>query len=198
LIAPCSVFVAGFTGCVVGGGRGVVNVRDDFGVDGDFDDTALLVLQGLDTLDADEPVIVAWPDQSHALRVAAEHGDLATGVRTSVPADVINMISSVQRHLQSTDHAAVALGGSDADHALTAATLYRELLDRRQLTVAVLGREQDRTLVEDPEPDDLVLRTASRRPRTPAAVRPIGRTSSSEKRIALPELANSMMSCGRP
>ena len=36
--------------------------------------------------------------------------------------------------------------------------------------------------------------SATRMPRTPAAVRPIGRTSDSWKRMALPELAHSMMS----
>jgi hypothetical protein len=57
------------------------------------------VALGFDRLDTDQALALVEADQPHALRVAAEHGDLADRVRTSVPLELISM-SSFRSHLR--------------------------------------------------------------------------------------------------
>ena len=117
-----------------------------------------------------------------------------TGVRTSVPVELISMISCVRRHLQRRDHLAVALGGLQRDDALAAAAVRREILERRELAVAIVPRRSGRSPRRRRSARSAPAPSPSLMPRTPAASRPIGRTSSSWKRIALPPLEHRMIS----
>ena len=62
----------------------------------------------------------------------------STGVRTSVPVELISMISCPGVTCSAATGRAVAIGGLQRDHALAAAAMRREILQRRELAVAVL------------------------------------------------------------
>ena len=85
------------------------------------------------------------------------------------------------------DHEALLGGELDAPHALAAAALAVELVELGALAVAGVGDDQDGDVVAGD-----VAATRPRRPgfifmpRTPAAARPMGRTSSSAKRMVMP------------
>ena len=124
----------------------------------------------------------------------------STGMRISLPPSVISIRSSSSVTRRRLDHLAVALGGLDGDDALAAAVLGRVVGGRRALAVALLadGEQRRRLLArDDGHADDLVVADSPARrrmPRTPRAVRPIGRTFSSRKRIAQPLRVPSRMS----
>src|SRR5690606_17145415 len=103
-------------------------------------------------------------NETYALRVAAHRRDVADG-RAHERARRRDQHELVfRRDLQRTDETAVALRRLDRDDALPAAALQRELLDRRQLAVAVLGGDRDRAARQNAERDDLVALTRELEP----------------------------------
>src|SRR5205085_11050287 len=93
------------------------------------------------------------------------------------------------------DHPAVPLRGLDRDHALAAAAMTRIFAERRALAEAVLGRrEHTFGFVVGASMQTTRCSSPRRMPRTPVACRPIGRTSPSSKRTALPSEEKSMTS----
>ena len=77
----------------------------------------------------------------------------ATGVRTSVPFELINIISSSS----ATCSAPVSIGRLDRDHALAAAPLGREFVRRRPFAVAMFRCRQNHAGAEHAEGDNLVV-----------------------------------------
>src|SRR6056297_3878532 len=113
--------------------------------------------QGFDAFQTHEGFVVTQADQAHALRVAAEDGDVGhrrahqgTGV-----ADEHDLV--VVGDLQRAHHASVALGRLDGDEPLAAAALHGELVRLAALAVAVFRRREDEPLREDDERDHLVV-----------------------------------------
>src|SRR5690606_30017792 len=90
---------------------------------------AVIVVQRLDTLDADEPIAVVETNQPNALRVPAEHGDLRRGRAHQRSGGRNKHDLVVERDLQRRDALAVALRRADRDYTLSAAALHGELLD---------------------------------------------------------------------
>src|SRR6056297_2804816 len=118
----------------------------------------LLVLrQSLDTFQAHERFVATQADQAHALRVAAEDGDIGDrrAHQGAGVADQHDLV--VVGDLQCAHHASVPLGGLDGDEPLTAAPLDGELVRLAALAVAVLRGREDEPLREDDERDHLVV-----------------------------------------
>ena len=122
----------------------------------------------------------------------------ATAVRISTPPVEISITSSWSSTSTAPTSAPLPLRGLDRDHALAAAAVLGVLGDRRALAEAVLGGGEHGQRSR-PSPPACTPR-AGCRPRAGACrarrspVRPIGRTSSSWKRIALPSDENSITS----
>ena len=155
--------------------------------------TLALARQAFDALETGELIALFQPDQAHTLGVASHHGNILhrRAHQHAVLAHQHDLI--VQAHLQRAHHDSVAVGNLQGDHALAAAAMLREILERRQFAETVLRcRENEAVLATI----SALTRCSSLNftPRTPAASRPIGRTSSSRKRIALPAVVNSSMS----
>ena len=89
----------------------------------------LVVLDGLDSSQADESLAAFDTNQSHALGVAAHDRnvtDRGPDQRTA-RTDQHDLVFIAD--LQRADRAAIAFRGLDCDDALAAAPLYRELVD---------------------------------------------------------------------
>ena len=73
----------------------------------------------------------------------------------------MSMISSSSADLQRADHATVAIGDLQRDHALAAAAVRREVLERRELAEAVFGGGENVALLgHDQRIDALLLARA--------------------------------------
>src|SRR5262249_26669998 len=60
------------------------------------------------------------------------------------------------RHLQRRHRRTVAIRGLERDHTLSATPVLWEIIERRELAVAVLGRRENVALADDDEADDLM------------------------------------------
>ena len=110
--------------------------------------------------------------------------------RSTLPPLVISITSSSLHHLGDAHHLAVAGRGADRDDALAAAVLDAVVVEGRALaeadsavTVRIVAPGDRISMPTTSSPTD-----PSVMPRTPAAVRPMGRTCLSGKRIDLPRL----------
>ena len=145
-----------------------------------------------DALEARQLLALVEVDQRHALRRAAHLADLRSrGCGSARRRSMISMTSSSGRTSAAATTLPLRSRLLDRDHALGAAAVARVFDDRRALAVAVLGGGQHRS-ASRPRPPASRSRAApssSIMPRTPRALRPIGRTSFSSKRTALPPSA---------
>src|SRR5690606_38134985 len=107
---------------------------------------------GDDALQADQAIAFIDANQAHALGVTTLHRDFAD-LRAHQGAARADQHALVFRlHQQSANHPTISLADLQCDHALTAPTMDREVLDRGPLAVAILGRgEHHALLIHDDE-----------------------------------------------
>src|SRR5215472_19105171 len=93
-------------------------------------------IEALDALDTDQALALTETDEPHALGVTALHRDaIHRGAHQCAGgADEHDLLSG--HDLQRRHREAVAIGGLQRDHALTAAAVGRKLRERRELAVA--------------------------------------------------------------
>ena len=118
-----------------------------------------------------------------------------TAMRMSVPPDDDDEDLVVEADHERGDHDALLGRELDAPHALAAAALAVELVELGALAVAGVGDDEDARRRRGRRRRTRPRRSArSFMPRTPAAARPMGRTSSSVKRMVMPLRATMKMS----
>src|SRR6516225_9163177 len=129
-------------------GRGVGRVvRDPF---------LAVPIEALDAFDADQSLAFAETDEPHPLGVTTLHRDaIDRGAHQRAGrADEHDLLS---RHdLQRRYREAVAIGGLERDHALTAAAVDRKLRERRELAVAGRRGREHVALAHDDECDQVL------------------------------------------
>src|SRR6185436_6421051 len=104
----------------------------------------------VDALDTGQALAITQPDEAYTLGIAADDGDLAhrRAHQRAGRTDEHELMLGI--HLQRGDHLAVALGGLQRDDALATAAVLREILERRELAVAIgRGREDEPVAYDD-------------------------------------------------
>src|SRR5882757_2088978 len=113
--------------------------------------------QSVDALEPGELVALLEPYQAHPLSIAPDHGNILHR-RTHQHAVLTHQHDLiVQAHLQSSYHPSVAVGDLQCNHALAAAAVLREIIERREFAEPVLRCGENEALLRHDQRIDALL-----------------------------------------